>query len=70
MLRLVQPSHVKRHHDQLERRLKELVAGYWILQVKSKEEAIEWIKRCPNPHNEEGEMEIRQIFEPGGLPHQ
>jgi hypothetical protein len=42
---------------------KELVAGYWIIQVKSKEEAIEWIKRCPNPHSEDGEIEIRQVFE-------
>jgi hypothetical protein len=43
---------------------KELVAGFWILQVKSKEEAIEWIKRCPNPHAEQdSEIEIRQIFE-------
>lgn len=42
---------------------KELVAGYWIIQVKSKEEAIEWMKRCPNPHNEDSEIEIRQIFE-------
>jgi hypothetical protein len=42
---------------------KELVAGYWILQVKSKEEAIEWIKRCPNPHEGESEIEIRQVFE-------
>ena len=42
---------------------KELVAGYWILQVKSKQEAIEWIKRCPNPHNEDSEIEIRQLFE-------
>jgi hypothetical protein len=42
---------------------KELIAGFWIWQVKSKEEAIEWIKRCPNPHNEDGEIEIRQIFE-------
>jgi hypothetical protein len=42
---------------------KELVAGYWILQVKSKEEAIEWIKRCPNPHEGESEIEIRQLFE-------
>jgi hypothetical protein len=42
---------------------KELVAGYWILQVKSKAEAIEWIKRCPNPHEGESEIEIRQIFE-------
>ncbi len=42
---------------------KELIAGYWLWQVKSKEEAIEWVKRCPNPHNEEGEIEIRQVFE-------
>ena len=42
---------------------KELVAGYWIIQVKSKEEAIEWIKRCPNPHSEDCEIEIRQVFE-------
>jgi YCII-related domain len=42
---------------------KELVAGYWVLQVKSKEEAIEWIKRCPNPHEGESEIEIRQVFE-------
>jgi hypothetical protein len=42
---------------------KELVAGYWIIQVKSKAEAIEWMKRCPNPHNEESELEIRQLFE-------
>jgi hypothetical protein len=42
---------------------KELVAGYWIIQVKSKAEAIEWMKRCPNPHNEESEIEIRQVFE-------
>ena len=42
---------------------KELVAGYWIWKVKSKEEAIEWVKRCPNPHSEETEVEIRQIFE-------
>ena len=42
---------------------KELVAGYWIIQVKSKEEAIEWMKRCPNPHNEDSEIEIRQLFE-------
>ena len=42
---------------------KELIAGFWIWQVKSKEEAIEWVKRCPNPHNEGGEIEIRQIFE-------
>ena len=42
---------------------KELVAGYWIIQVKSKAEAIEWMKRCPNPHNEDSEIEIRQVFE-------
>jgi hypothetical protein len=42
---------------------KELVAGYWLWQVKSLEEAIEWGKRCPNPHNEEGEIEIRPLFE-------
>jgi hypothetical protein len=42
---------------------KELVAGYWVLQVKSKQEAIEWIKRCPNPMNEDSDIEIRQIFE-------
>jgi hypothetical protein len=42
---------------------KELVAGYWIIQVKSKAEAIEWIKRCPNAHPGESEIEIRQLFE-------
>ena len=42
---------------------KELVAGYWILQCKSLAEAVAWIKRCPNPHNEESEIEIRQLFE-------
>jgi hypothetical protein len=42
---------------------KELVAGFWIWQVKSLEEAIEWVKRCPNPHNGESEIEIRQVFE-------
>ena len=42
---------------------KELVAGFWIFDVKSKEEAIDWVKRCPNPHDEESEIEIRQIFE-------
>jgi hypothetical protein len=35
---------------------KELIAGFWIWQVKSREEAIEWVKRCPNPHNEDGEI--------------
>ena len=42
---------------------KELIAGYWIFQVKSKEEAIEWVKRCPNPMDGESEIEIRQLFE-------
>jgi hypothetical protein len=43
---------------------KELIAGYWIWKVKSKEEAIEWVKRCPNPMpNIESEVEIRQVFE-------
>jgi hypothetical protein len=44
---------------------KELIAGYWIIQVKSREEALEWAKRVPAPHgeNQEGEIEIRQFFE-------
>src|SRR5262245_17948434 len=42
---------------------KELIAGFWLWQVKSKEEAIEWAKRCPNPTGDEGELEIRQVFE-------
>jgi hypothetical protein len=42
---------------------KELVAGFWLWQVKSKEEAIEWVKRIPNPTGDEGEVEIRQVFE-------
>ena len=42
---------------------KELVAGFWIFQVKSREEAIEWVKRCPNPMRTDSEIEIRQIFE-------
>src|ERR1044072_5097184 len=42
---------------------KELIAGYWVIQVKNKAEAIEWMKRCPNPYNEDGEIEIRQFFE-------
>jgi hypothetical protein len=41
----------------------DLIAGFWLWQVKSKEEAIEWVKRCPNPHAEECEIEIRQVFE-------
>ena len=42
---------------------KELIAGYWIWQVKSLDEAIAWVKRCPNPHNGDSEIEIRQVFE-------
>ena len=42
---------------------KELIAGFWIWQVKSLEEAIEWVKRCPNPHGGDSEIEIRQVFE-------
>ena len=42
---------------------RELVAGYWIWEVKDMAEAIEWVKRCPNPHAGEGEIEIRQVFE-------
>lgn len=43
---------------------KELIAGYWLWQVRSMEEAVEWVKRCPNPHEGESEIEIRQVFEP------
>jgi hypothetical protein len=42
---------------------KELVAGFWLWQVKSKAEALEWVKRCPKPHNGDCEIEIRQVFE-------
>ena len=42
---------------------KELIAGFWLWQCKSMEEAVDWVRRCPNPHNEEGEIEIRQVFE-------
>jgi len=43
---------------------KELIVGFWLWRVKSKEEAIEWVKRCPNPHpGTESEIEIRQVFE-------
>ena len=42
---------------------KELIAGFWMWQCKSKQEAIEWVKRCPNPHDGESEIEIRQVFE-------
>jgi hypothetical protein len=46
---------------------KELVAGFWLWQVKSREEAIEWVKRIPNPTGEESEVEIRQVFEADDL---
>jgi hypothetical protein len=42
---------------------KELIAGFWMWKVKSMEEAIEWVKRCPNPMNSESEVEIRPVFE-------
>ncbi|WP_132138072.1 YciI family protein [Pseudoduganella sp. UC29_71] len=42
---------------------KELIAGFWLVQVKSLEEAIEWVKRCPNPMESESDIEIRQVFE-------
>ena len=42
---------------------KELVAGYWLWQVRSMDEAIEWVRRCPNPHPGDCEIEIRPVFE-------
>ena len=42
---------------------KDVIAGFWLWKVKSKEEAIEWVKRCPNPLPGESEIEIRQVFE-------
>ena len=42
---------------------KELLAGFWLWNVKSLDEAVAWVKRCPNPHNEDGEIEIRQVFD-------
>jgi hypothetical protein len=42
---------------------KELIAGFWLLQLKSMDEAIEWIKRCPNPMQSDSDIEIRQVFE-------
>jgi hypothetical protein len=47
---------------------KELVAGYTMIQVKTPEEALEWAKRMPNPHNEDGEIEVRRVFELDELP--
>src|SRR5437773_7463590 len=48
---------------------KELIAGFWLWKVNSKEEAIEWVKRCPNPTGAEAEIEIRQVFEPRSEEH-
>jgi hypothetical protein len=42
---------------------KELIAGFWLIQVSSKEEAIEWVKRIPNPDGDDTDVEIRQVFE-------
>ena len=42
---------------------KELIAGFWLIQAKSLEEAVEWVKRCPNPMDGESQIEIRQVFE-------
>jgi hypothetical protein len=42
---------------------KELIAGFWLWQVRSMEEAIEWVRRCPNPHVSDSEIEIRPVFE-------
>ena len=42
---------------------KELIAGFWLIQTKSMEEAIEWVKRAPNPFPEDSELEIRQVYE-------
>ena len=42
---------------------KELIAGFWIWKVKSMDEAVEWVKRCPNPHHSDSEIEIRPIYE-------
>ncbi|HET6335922.1 MAG TPA: YciI family protein [Polyangiales bacterium] len=47
---------------------KELVAGFWLIQTKSREEAIEWVKRCPCESGDEGEIEIRQVFEAADFP--
>jgi len=42
---------------------KELIAGFWLWQIKSMDEAVEWVKRCPNPMNTDSEVEIRQVFD-------
>jgi hypothetical protein len=46
---------------------KELIGGFWIWQVRSIEEAVEWVKRCPNPHSVDSDIEIRRLFEPEDL---
>jgi hypothetical protein len=43
---------------------KELIAGFWLWKVKSMDEAVDWLKRCPNPYNQDGDVEIRQVFDP------
>jgi hypothetical protein len=47
---------------------KELIAGYWLWQVRSMEEAVEWVKRCPNPMPGDSEIELRQVFESAEFP--
>jgi hypothetical protein len=42
---------------------KELIAGYWVWKVQSMDEAVEWVRRCPNPHHEDSDIEIRPFFE-------
>ena len=42
---------------------KELIAGFWLWQVKSMDEAVEWVRRCPNSHSQDGEVEVRPVFE-------
>ena len=42
---------------------KEVIAGYWLWKVKDMDEALDWVKRCPNPHMEDSEIEIRPVFE-------
>ena len=43
--------------------VEELVAGYWLIDVRSLDEAVAWMRRCPNPHDEDGDIEIRPVFE-------
>lgn len=49
---------------------KELIAGFWLWQVRSMDEAVEWVKRCPSPHEGEAEIEIRQVFEAEDFGHE